>query len=135
MLVTVVMVFILCQVPALIYNMAYAMGTATETSASWSALSILRNFLVNLNSAVNFLLYCSLGQKFRQTFVRTFFLYRANAYRDSYIEQHMASTIHQEDFTQNFTPYKNKSRMKYFSASTKRAMFTMTTESVERLSR
>nr|KAG5695269.1 hypothetical protein BaRGS_028204 [Batillaria attramentaria] len=73
MLVSVVMVFIVCQVPALIYNMAYAISMATvTTSPSWGVLSTLRNFLVNLNSAVNFILYCALGQKFRRTFVRTF---------------------------------------------------------------
>ncbi|PVD20029.1 hypothetical protein C0Q70_20523 [Pomacea canaliculata] len=73
MLVSVVMVFILCQVPALIYNMAYAISMETVTaSQGWNVLSTFRNFLVNLNSAVNFILYCALGQKFRRTFVRTF---------------------------------------------------------------
>ncbi|XP_059148700.1 FMRFamide receptor-like [Physella acuta] len=72
MLVSVVIVFIICQVPALIYNMAYAIDTAkVESSAGWIVLSSFRNFLVMLNSAVNFILYCALGQKFRRTFVRT----------------------------------------------------------------
>ncbi|CAL1526988.1 unnamed protein product [Lymnaea stagnalis] len=72
MLVSVVMVFIVCQVPALIYNMAYAIDMHKVTvSLGWSILSNFRNILVTLNSAINFILYCALGQKFRRTFVRT----------------------------------------------------------------
>lgn len=85
MLVSVVMVFIVCQVPALIYNMAYAISMASvTTSPSWQVLSTLRNFLVNLNSAVNFILYCALGQKFRRTFVRTFCPCLARRARDGF---------------------------------------------------
>ena len=73
MLVSVVMVFIVCQVPALIYNVSYAIDyNYTQMSQSWAALSTVRNFLVNLNSAINFILYCAFGQKFRRTFMRTF---------------------------------------------------------------
>lgn len=72
MLVSVVMVFLVCQVPALIYNMAYAIDMQNvSTSVGWIILSNTRNFLVTLNSAINFILYCALGQKFRRTFVRT----------------------------------------------------------------
>ncbi|GFR87222.1 FMRFamide receptor [Elysia marginata] len=72
MLVSVVIVFIICQVPALIYNMAYSIDMPKVlTSNRWNVFSAFRNFLVTLNSAVNFILYCALGQKFRRTFVRT----------------------------------------------------------------
>ena len=72
MLVSVVIVFIICQVPALIYNMAYSIDMPKVLrSHRWEVLSAFRNFLVTLNSAVNFILYCALGQKFRRTFVRT----------------------------------------------------------------
>ncbi|XP_046377973.1 FMRFamide receptor-like isoform X1 [Haliotis rufescens] len=73
MLISVVLLFMLFQVPALIYNMAYAIDiNAVHSSFGWKILSTIRNFLVNLNSAVNFILYCALGQKFRRTFVRIF---------------------------------------------------------------
>ncbi|KAK6178911.1 hypothetical protein SNE40_011392 [Patella caerulea] len=73
MLVSVVIVFMMCQVPALIYNMAYAIDIeATRSMFGWKILSSIRNFLVTFNSAINFMLYCALGQKFRRTFVRTF---------------------------------------------------------------
>ncbi|XP_076465260.1 FMRFamide receptor-like [Babylonia areolata] len=85
MLVSVVMVFIVCQVPALIYNMAYAISlTTVTTSPAWHVLSTVRNFLVHLNSAVNFILYCALGQKFRRTFVRTFCPCIARRARDGF---------------------------------------------------
>ncbi|KAH9499279.1 hypothetical protein Btru_003600 [Bulinus truncatus] len=72
MLVSVVMVFIVCQVPALIYNIAYGIDNDKVIhSVGWIILSNCRNNLVTLNSAVNFILYCALGQKFRRTFVRS----------------------------------------------------------------
>lgn len=95
MLVSVVMVFIVCQVPALIYNMAYAISMATvTTSSAWNVLSTLRNFLVNLNSAINFILYCALGQKFRRTFVRTFCPCVARRSRDGF---HSFTSTHHGD--------------------------------------
>ena len=73
MLVAVVMVFIVCQVPALVYNLAYAVDNVyTSTAVGYKILSHVRNFLVSLNSAVNFLLYCAFGQKFRRVFLQTF---------------------------------------------------------------
>ena len=73
MLVSVVIVFIICQVPALVYNLAYAIDQQhIQGSFGYKILSNLRNFLVNVNSAINFILYCALGQKFRRIFVQTF---------------------------------------------------------------
>ena len=71
MLVAVVVVFMVCQVPALVYNVAYAVDRArVETDFRYQVLSHIRNFLVNVNSAVNFLLYCAIGRRFRRTLVR-----------------------------------------------------------------
>lgn len=73
MLVSIIIVFIICQIPALIYNMAWAVDINTVTSAcGWRILSTFRNFMVTLNSCVNFILYCALGQRFRHTCVRSF---------------------------------------------------------------
>ncbi|KAK3098860.1 hypothetical protein FSP39_023800 [Pinctada imbricata] len=73
MLVSVVIVFMICQVPALIYNTAWAIDNKIVTTRyEWEVLSTVRNFMVTLNSCVNFILYCAFGQKFRRTFVRTF---------------------------------------------------------------
>ncbi|ELT97247.1 hypothetical protein CAPTEDRAFT_24477, partial [Capitella teleta] len=73
MLVSVVIVFIICQVPALVYNLAFAINNRyVEIDFGYQVLSKIRNFLVTLNSAVNFLLYCALGQKFRRIFLHIF---------------------------------------------------------------
>lgn len=73
MLVSVVIVFMMCQVPAAVYNVAYAIDyQAVKHGFGWLLLSTIRNFLVVLNSAINFLLYCAFGQKFRRVFMRTF---------------------------------------------------------------
>ena len=73
MLVSVVIVFMMCQVPAAVYNVARAIDAETvENMLGWKILSAVRNFLVTFNSAINFLLYCAFGQKFRRVFMRTF---------------------------------------------------------------
>jgi len=73
MLVSVVIVFIICQFPALIYNVALGVARPyVVQSEGWQILSIVRNFTVSCNSAVNFMLYCALGQRFRQVFLMTF---------------------------------------------------------------
>lgn len=72
MLVSVVVVFMICQVPALVYNIAYSVNETSVEAFAWKVLSSIRNFLVTFNSAINFLLYCAFGQKFRVIFIRTF---------------------------------------------------------------
>lgn len=59
--------------PALVYNVAYAIDTDhVLRSPAYVALSHIRNLLVNINSAINFLLYCVFGQKFRRVFLMSF---------------------------------------------------------------
>jgi len=61
------------QVPALAYNVAYAVNSLyIQRSPGYIVLSHTRNLLVNVNSAVNFILYCAVGQKFRRVFLQTF---------------------------------------------------------------
>jgi len=72
MLISVVVVFMICQIPALVYNVAYSINSDIQRDLGWSVLSTLRNFLVTFNSAINFILYCAFGQKFRCIFLRTF---------------------------------------------------------------
>lgn len=73
MLVSIIIVFIICQIPALIYNLAWSIDIDTvQTQCGWNVLSIFRNFMVTLNSCVNFILYCALGQRFRHTCIRSF---------------------------------------------------------------
>jgi len=78
MLISVVVVFLVCQLPQAILKLytVYVMSTpGALTSARRLELAIGGNFcnlLVIINSAVNFVLYSALSAKFRQTFERTF---------------------------------------------------------------
>ena len=61
------------QVPALAYNVAYAVDSSyVQRAPAYIVLSHMRNLLVNVNSAVNFILYCAVGHKFRRVFLQTF---------------------------------------------------------------
>jgi len=73
MLVTVVTVFIVCQLPDLAIRVAYTCAEfASPRSDDVLDLTALRyanaasNALLTLNSAVNFLVYCLVGRKFRR---------------------------------------------------------------------
>ena len=105
MLAAVVIVFIVCQVPALVYNLAFAIDKGhVHSSFGYMVLSHLRNFLVNLNSSVNFILYCAMGQKFRRILIHT--LCR-HCVRDAYMPMSgvhtttMVSMSSQRRFTAN----------------------------------
>lgn len=68
MLVTVIIVFVLSQLPLLILNAWYAIDrTAAQKSLVFQSLNSLGTLLIVLNTSTNFLLYCFFGQKFRQT--------------------------------------------------------------------
>ena len=73
MLVTVVTVFIVCQLPNVGVRIVYTAGEFAPTG--WLDLESLRygnvacNALLTLNSAVNFAVYCLVGKKFRRIFL------------------------------------------------------------------
>jgi len=78
MLISVVVVFLVCQLPQAIQKLytVYLVSTpGALTTARLLELAIGGNFcnlLVIVNSAVNFVLYSALSAKFRQTFKLTF---------------------------------------------------------------
>ncbi|CAH8490451.1 unnamed protein product [Schistosoma rodhaini] len=69
MIIVVVGVFIACQLPALIFNIYFGIVSPKVLPYGWCALSELRNFLVVVNSSVNFIVYCVMGAKFRRSFI------------------------------------------------------------------
>lgn len=77
MLIAVVILFLICQTPTacvLIYTAINEQNTEDLSKQSLiRGLGNIFNFLVALNSAANFILYCLLSRKYRQTFVKTFF--------------------------------------------------------------
>ncbi|CAH8465385.1 unnamed protein product [Schistosoma turkestanicum] len=69
MIIVVVGVFIACQLPALVFNIYFGIVSPKVLPYGWCALSELRNFLVVVNSSVNFIVYCVMGAKFRRSFI------------------------------------------------------------------
>ncbi|XP_034246935.1 FMRFamide receptor-like [Thrips palmi] len=68
-LIAVVILFLVCQTPSaatLVYSIF------TRVSTVQRALGNIFNFLVAVNAASNFLLYCALSDKYRRTFLVTF---------------------------------------------------------------
>ena len=78
MLAAIVAVFVVCQLPCVVYNFAFAMDRNYVTDDfRWQLLSLLRNFTGTLQSAVNFILFCLLGKHFRALLMKRFPLLRS----------------------------------------------------------
>uniref|UniRef100_A0A0L8GX94 G-protein coupled receptors family 1 profile domain-containing protein n=1 Tax=Octopus bimaculoides TaxID=37653 RepID=A0A0L8GX94_OCTBM len=71
MLIGVIIIFFICQTPALISRMMWSLPT-TVTSTRYRLLNEIGNFLVILNSATNIIPYYFFGQRFRNEFWRSF---------------------------------------------------------------
>ena len=74
-LITVVIMFLVCQLPTaatLIYEIFHVKKLTPNEEAVLRALGNIFNFLVSLNAACNFILYCALSDKYRRTFTSTF---------------------------------------------------------------
>ncbi|XP_023932419.1 FMRFamide receptor-like [Lingula anatina] len=69
MLILVVCVFIVCQLPALVTQIWYAVD---PEQTGYKYLGELSNLMVTCNSAVNFLIYCAFGKRFRELLRETF---------------------------------------------------------------
>ena len=73
MLIGVVVIFLICQVPALISRMVYAIDfTYATTSVPFHIINESGNFLVIINSAINIVPYYFFGKRFRKEFWRLF---------------------------------------------------------------
>jgi hypothetical protein len=75
MLIAVVILFLICQLPTacvLIYSAFHDGEEENNQQLLVRGLGNIFNFLVAINSAGNFVLYCLLSQKYRRTFKKTF---------------------------------------------------------------
>ena len=67
----VVIVFIVCNIPAMIAHLLWSLEltfkSITNVQSTRRYLSIVNNFLVTLNSAINFVIYCVFSRNFRRT--------------------------------------------------------------------
>jgi len=73
MVISVVAVFLVCQVPSIIDNIFMAtLPSSVLYTPPFVKLTCVSSLMVITNSAVNFVLYCVFGQKFRGVFVHIF---------------------------------------------------------------
>ena len=75
MLISVVLVFLLCQMPSAIVNVYTATVAASRDFTEYEVCTLrisgnILNFLVQINSTTNFILYSYFSTKFRKTFKR-----------------------------------------------------------------
>ena len=73
MLISVVIVFLVCQVPSIVDNILYAtLDAQTYRKPLLVKLYCISNLMVMINSATNFYIYCLFGNKFRRVCCRIF---------------------------------------------------------------
>ncbi|KAK2725582.1 FMRFamide receptor-like isoform X2 [Artemia franciscana] len=74
-LISVVIVFIVCQLPTaliLIYTSSVNPSPNSYVSEMLRGLGNIFNFLMSINAACNFILYCALSDKYRKSFLKIF---------------------------------------------------------------
>lgn len=74
-LIAVVILFMVCQIPtaiSLIYDLFHQIPESLDEENIRLGLGNIFNFLVTINAACNFMLYCALSDKYRRTFLLTF---------------------------------------------------------------
>ena len=73
MLISVIFVFLICQMPSIADNICYAtLDFETLETLPFFILNGMGTLMVIINSAANFYLYCLFGKKFRRVFCRVF---------------------------------------------------------------
>jgi len=73
MLVVVVIVFVVCQLPSLVYHVCYVLYEYASVPLSRSALLYAltaADLLIVVNSSVNIVIYCIMGRQFRAILLR-----------------------------------------------------------------
>lgn len=75
-LIAVVLLFMICQIPTailLILRILHKVSYNSKKDKLFRALGNIFNFLVTINAAANFILYCALSARYRLTLLTTFF--------------------------------------------------------------
>ena len=76
MLISVVVIYMLCQLPHAVMHIYIACTTRPAPGSNEAGIRLILgnvfNFLVAINAAINFVLYCALSDKYRKTFLVTF---------------------------------------------------------------
>jgi hypothetical protein len=96
MLVTVIIVFVLCQLPLLILNIWYAIDPLKHQGLFFHTLNSIGVLLIVFNTSTNFLLYCFFGQKFRQTLVRFILNIVTDPHKQSILQARISKLAQQQ---------------------------------------
>ncbi|XP_061189954.1 FMRFamide receptor-like [Saccostrea echinata] len=72
MLIAVIVVFLICQLPSIADNILFTIFDqgVLQCSLHYVHLTSISNLMVTVNSAVNFILYCVFGKRFRRVFIK-----------------------------------------------------------------
>lgn len=94
-LIAVVILFIICQIPTATLQILRAVHTNAPKRLGklFLALGNICNFLVTINAAANFLLYCAFSAKYRRTLFATFL---GKCYR---VSNRAHSSVHTPEFS------------------------------------
>lgn len=113
-LIAVVILFIICQTPTAIFIIITASSPgniSAEVRNVHHAMGNIFNFLITFNAACNFLLYCALSEKYRQT-VKELIMgrkyMRQNTLKSLYLNRH--GTLGDSWYNSRYQTSHNKSR-------------------------
>ncbi|XP_063441179.1 FMRFamide receptor-like [Mytilus trossulus] len=74
MLIAVIIVFLVCQLPSIADNILWTIFEKGQLHCSihYIRFTTMSNLMVVVNSAINFILYCLFGKRFRKVFIKIF---------------------------------------------------------------
>lgn len=102
MLIAVVILFLLCQLPTacvLLYTAFHNIEPTSNQGLLIRGFGNIFNFLMAINAAGNFVLYCLLSQKYRRTFIQIFcpcFRSRFKPFQSAYQNTIQTNLLHQQ---------------------------------------
>jgi hypothetical protein len=85
MLLAVLILFLITEFPQGILGLLSALHGDQFFTNCYAPFGELMDFVALLNSAINFILYCTMSTKFRQTFTAIFSLYSITARFNSFL--------------------------------------------------
>lgn len=87
MLIAVIIVFLVCQLPSVADNILWTMFESKHLNCSihYIRFTTVSNLMVVVNSAINFILYCLFGKRFRKVFIKIFCKWKKNEPQFKYV--------------------------------------------------
>ncbi|CAF1027956.1 unnamed protein product [Rotaria sordida] len=112
MLITMIIAFVICQLPLLILNVWYAIDPhGAYYNHLFHKLNSIGILLIVCNTSTNFLLYCFFGQKFRQTLIEFILQILPKQYKQTNIQKRSSKLIQLERKQSLESIYEQKQRI------------------------